>query len=98
MSRRSCRRKFRVKASAFGNPVIARYPQEMTPVGVVSVVPLFPKLHSKLMELLSGLGENDWNLPTACPQWSVRDIAPHLLDSQIRKLSHTPYRFLPPPP
>src|SRR5689334_98104 len=70
----------------------------MTPVGVISVVPLFPVVHSKLIELLSGLRENDWNLPTACPQWSVRDIAAHLLDGEIRKLSGSRDGFVPPPP
>jgi uncharacterized protein (TIGR03083 family) len=70
----------------------------MTPAGIVSVVHLFPELHSKLMDVLTNLSEDDWNRPTACPDWAVRDIAAHLLDGDIRKLSSGRDGFRPPPP
>jgi uncharacterized protein (TIGR03083 family) len=49
---------------------------------------LFPGLHDRLMELLRGLQPADWQKPTVCRQWTVQDIAAHMLDSQIRILSH----------
>lgn len=39
------------------------------------------------MELLRSLRPEDWQRPTACRDWSVQDIAAHMLDTQIRLLS-----------
>jgi uncharacterized protein (TIGR03083 family) len=58
-----------------------------TPVGPVYLLPLFPPLHRELMDLLRGLDPPDWNRPTACSLWSVKDIVAHLLDSCLRRLS-----------
>jgi uncharacterized protein (TIGR03083 family) len=44
-------------------------------------------LHAKLITLLRGLHPADWHRPTACALWSVRDIAAHLLDGDLRRLS-----------
>jgi uncharacterized protein (TIGR03083 family) len=57
------------------------------PVGPVYLVDLFPGLHAELMTLLRGLQPGDWSLPTACALWSVKDIAAHLLDTCLRRLS-----------
>jgi uncharacterized protein (TIGR03083 family) len=40
-----------------------------------------------LIELLTSLDASEWDLPTITPQWSVRDVAAHLLDTALRKLS-----------
>lgn len=40
-----------------------------------------------LLELLSGLTADDWAAPTACPRWSVHDVAVHLLHDDVRRLS-----------
>lgn len=40
-----------------------------------------------LVELLSSLDVTEWDLPTIAPQWRVRDVAAHLLDTALRKLS-----------
>jgi uncharacterized protein (TIGR03083 family) len=40
-----------------------------------------------LIHLLSSLSPSEWALPTVAPQWSVRDVAAHLLDTAWRKLS-----------
>ena len=40
-----------------------------------------------LIDLLSSLDDAEWNLPTMAPQWRVRDVAAHLLDTALRKLS-----------
>jgi uncharacterized protein (TIGR03083 family) len=60
---------------------------QLTPLGPVNLVHLFPGLHSELMALLRGLRPADWNRPTACALWSVKDIVAHLLDSCLRRLS-----------
>jgi uncharacterized protein (TIGR03083 family) len=59
----------------------------LTPVGPVFVVDLFPGLHAELRSLLCGLDSADWARPTACALWSVKDIAAHLLDTALRRLS-----------
>jgi uncharacterized protein (TIGR03083 family) len=32
-----------------------------------------------VLELVTPLGEAEWNLPTECPWWSVRDVVSHLI-------------------
>ncbi|MDF3053158.1 MAG: hypothetical protein K0S19_1263, partial [Geminicoccaceae bacterium] len=59
----------------------------LEPVGPVDLVPLFPGLHTALMGLLRSLHDRDWEQPTACALWSVKDIVTHLLDSCLRRLS-----------
>ena len=48
---------------------------------------LFPKLEAKLLELLRSLSPEDWEKQTLAPKWKVKDVAAHLLDTQIRKLA-----------
>jgi len=45
------------------------------------------QVDQRLIELLTSLDAPEWDLPTIAPQWSVRDIAAHLLDTALRKLS-----------
>lgn len=59
----------------------------LTRVAPVFLVDLFPGLHAELMTLLRGLDSRDWLRPTACALWSVKDIAAHLLDGSLRRLS-----------
>ncbi|MFN7948423.1 MAG: maleylpyruvate isomerase N-terminal domain-containing protein [Blastocatellia bacterium] len=59
----------------------------MKPVEPIFVTELFAQLHTELLALLGGLSDEDWYKPTAAPAWKVRDIAAHLLDSDIRRLS-----------
>ena len=59
----------------------------LAPVTPVFLVDLFPGLHAELMALLRGLAPDDWHRPTACALWSVKDIAAHLLDGHVRRLS-----------
>ncbi|MBX9601177.1 MAG: maleylpyruvate isomerase N-terminal domain-containing protein [Bryobacteraceae bacterium] len=59
----------------------------MTPAGRVDVIPLLLPLHRELLALLRSLRDPDWRRPTACPGWTVHDIAAHLLDGQLRRLS-----------
>lgn len=59
---------------------------------------LFPGLHAELIKLLAGLSPQDWDRSTVCAGWAVRDIAAHLLDGDIRKLSFLRDGLRPPPP
>lgn len=40
-----------------------------------------------LIDLLANLHDEEWDLSTVAPQWRVRDVAAHLLDTALRKLS-----------
>ena len=67
-------------------------------VGPVSTAPLFPGLHAELMALLRGLAPADWDRLTTAAPWTVRDVALHLLDGDIRRLSFHRDAIPPPPP
>ncbi len=48
---------------------------------------LFLKLDEQLIELLRSLNADEWNAPTIVPNWCVKDVAAHLLDTALRRLS-----------
>ena len=48
---------------------------------------LLRKVDEKLIELLRSLLPHEWDLQTVAPRWKVRDVAAHLLDTVLRKLS-----------
>ncbi|HEY9049657.1 MAG TPA: maleylpyruvate isomerase family mycothiol-dependent enzyme [Ohtaekwangia sp.] len=54
---------------------------------------LFPILDKKLVELLRSLSPDDWQKPTRAKQWTVKDIASHLLDGNLRTLSISRDKF-----
>src|SRR5690242_6715094 len=51
------------------------------------VADLFAPLHRELVALLRGLTPEQWERPTVAGAWRVRDVAAHLLDGMLRKLS-----------
>jgi uncharacterized protein (TIGR03083 family) len=53
----------------------------------IDVVDLFPEERQSLLALLSKLTEEEWDSPTICPGWSVKDIALHLLGVDLGNLS-----------
>lgn len=53
----------------------------------IDAVHLLPVLDSKLIELLKSLTAEEWHLPTIAKLWTVKDVAAHLLDTNIRILS-----------
>jgi mycothiol maleylpyruvate isomerase-like protein len=70
----------------------------MKPAPPVLVADLFPPLHEELLVLLRGLAPGDWLKPTIAGAWRVRDVAAHLLDGDIRRLStHRDGLAFPPP-
>ncbi len=48
---------------------------------------LLRQVDEKLIDLLSALTPKEWDLQTVAPLWKVRDVAAHLLDTALRKLS-----------
>jgi len=54
---------------------------------MIHTLPLFPILDVRLIELLKSLSPDDWNKPTIARLWTVKDIATHLLDGNLRMLS-----------
>jgi uncharacterized protein (TIGR03083 family) len=74
----------------------------MQPVAPILVADLLSPLHAELMTLLRGLTPEEWEKPTVAVPWTVRDMAAHLLDTDIRRLSygrdHLPRSSSEPPP
>ncbi len=54
---------------------------------MIDVIPIFPSLNTALIDLLKGLNPQDWERKTVCSQWTVKDVAVHLLDTNLRRLS-----------
>jgi uncharacterized protein (TIGR03083 family) len=48
---------------------------------------LMRRVDDKLIDLLRSLTPGEWDLQTVAPLWKVRDVAAHLLDTALRKLS-----------
>jgi uncharacterized protein (TIGR03083 family) len=59
----------------------------MKPPQPIIVADLFLPVLDSLLELLSSLSADDWNKPTACSRWSVKDITSHLLGGEVGILS-----------
>jgi uncharacterized protein (TIGR03083 family) len=55
--------------------------------GPILVSSLFRELGGHLLDLLRSLSPGDWHRPTLCSRWCVKDIASHLLDGGLRRLS-----------
>jgi hypothetical protein len=59
----------------------------MTTLEPIFITDLFYKIDEKLIEVLTSLSDDDWNKQSIAPLWTVKDIAVHLLDGNIRTLS-----------
>lgn len=57
------------------------------PLPPILVAHLLRRVDQELLELLRTLSSGDWNRPTVAPGWCVRDVAAHLLDTALRKLT-----------
>jgi hypothetical protein len=60
-------------------------------IGEVPVVDVRKSLtaqRGRLLSLLTSLTDAQWAAPTAAPEWSVKDIALHLLDVDLGWLAH----------
>jgi uncharacterized protein (TIGR03083 family) len=59
----------------------------MTEPGPIFVASLFREVTERLLTLLRSLAADDWQRPTVSSQRKVKDIAAHLLDGSLRRLS-----------
>jgi uncharacterized protein (TIGR03083 family) len=57
------------------------------PLPPIFTAHLFPRLEEKLIELLRSLSPQDWERRTLAPNWNVKEVAAHLLDTETRKLA-----------
>lgn len=57
------------------------------PLKPILTVDLFPILEAKLIEVLRCLRHDDWSRSTLAKQWTVKDVASHLLDGNLKRLS-----------
>ena len=48
---------------------------------------LFAEVDDALLELMESLTAEEWRRPTTSPKWNVRQVAAHLLDTALRRLS-----------
>ncbi|MCP4538593.1 MAG: maleylpyruvate isomerase family protein [Chloroflexi bacterium] len=53
----------------------------------IIVTDLFSEILTEFLDLLSGLSTEDWDKPTTCSSWSVKDVVLHLLGGDIGILS-----------
>lgn len=65
----------------------SRVAHALVPSGRLDTAAFFAPLGRELLSLLGGLAPADWDRPTVCPGWAVRDVAAHLLDTALRRLS-----------
>jgi hypothetical protein len=68
------------------------------PLPPILTAHLFPRIEGLLLDLLRSLTPDEWELQTIAPQWKVKDVAAHLLDTQLRKLSLARDGYFPPAP
>jgi len=59
----------------------------MKPLEPVLTLHLFPEERKALLKLLSSFTPAQWDAPTVCPGWSVKDIAAHLLADDLGRLA-----------
>ena len=71
---------------------------DVRPPGPLLTAHLFPALDGQLIDLLRSLAAEDWERQTVAPKWTVKDVAAHLLDTQLRKLSFDRDGYAPSPP
>ena len=69
-----------------------------SPIPPTDTRSLFRPVVNELILLLERLPGDAWDRPTIAGAWRVRDVAAHLLDTTLRRLSFQRDRHTPPPP
>ena len=59
----------------------------LAPLPRIDTLHLFPGERAALLDVLADLSPAEWDLPTACAGWSMKDVAAHLLGDDIGRLS-----------
>src|SRR5262245_10038446 len=62
----------------------------------ILVAGLFRELNGHLVRLLGSLSPEDWHRPTVSSERNVKDVASHLLDGSVRRLSLQRDGYAPP--
>jgi uncharacterized protein (TIGR03083 family) len=57
------------------------------PVEPILVAHLFPEMRTELLRVLHSLTDEQWQAPTACAGWSVKDVALHIFSDEVGYLS-----------
>lgn len=70
--------------------------QPMPTMPPILVADLFREIGQHLVTLLRSLSADEWHLPTSSSQRSIKDIASHLLDGSLRRLSMQRDRYISP--
>lgn len=58
------------------------------PVQPVLVTDLIPEVRRELVRILESLSDADWTRPTVCGDWTVKDVALHILGDDVGLLSN----------
>jgi uncharacterized protein (TIGR03083 family) len=87
----------RARVTGYPRSPVRYYPADMRLAEPVLVGDLLPEIRRLLLELLEELTGAEWDAPTPCPDWTVKDIALHLLGDDIGILSRRRDGFLLPP-
>ena len=62
-------------------------PITLVPLPPIDTLSLYPGERSALLDLLADLSPAEWDAPTVCADWSVKDVVLHLLGDDIGRLS-----------
>src|SRR5262245_45821063 len=60
---------------------------DLSEAPVMDVRPMLSDERQDLLSLLRGLSLDEWAMPSAAPDWTVKDLVPHLLDDDLGWLS-----------
>src|SRR5215475_9850968 len=77
----------RTQTETFDRVVLMRQNETHMPLPLVDTRPLFRPLCAEIVTLFRSLADDDWVRPTVAGTWRVRDIAAHLTDTALRRLS-----------
>jgi uncharacterized protein (TIGR03083 family) len=70
----------------------------MRTVEPILIAHLFAPINDQLVALLRDLAPEEWSAPTVAGAWTVKDVAAHLLDTTLRRLSMHRDGYTPPLP
>jgi uncharacterized protein (TIGR03083 family) len=70
------------RGAGYSNP-----PEPAMPLPVVDTRHAFRPLSREIAAVLRAAGAADWDRPTLARSWTVRDVAAHLVDTALRRLS-----------
>jgi len=76
-----------------GHLVVMGHDNIMKPLEPVLTAHLFPDERQTLLDSLASLTPAQWDAPTVCPGWSVKDIAAHLLGDDLGRLARGRDRY-----